>query len=117
MCLVAVPIKDQRSLLMGIEKVGREVHPRILRFGSRLIAGINPDCHHRRSRLWRIHAPPATRIGLSPRWTFTSDGLAVGIVGRMQPRGWARIERKGCITVLRPSRRALRAFVRMRVYL
>ena len=29
-------------------------------------------------------------------------------------RGWARIERKGRITVLRPSRRALRALLRMR---
>ncbi len=32
-------------------------------------------------------------------------------------RGWARIQTKGCITVLRPSRRALWALLRMRLRL
>ena len=35
-------------------------------------------------------------------------------MGWVQHRGWARIEAKGCITFLRPSRRPLRGLLRMR---
>ena len=46
-CSVAAPTEDRPSVLMeGIENVGRELHPRTLRFGSRPIAVINPDGHH-----------------------------------------------------------------------
>jgi hypothetical protein len=45
---VAAPAKDQRSVFM--KGVGRQLHPRTLRFGSRFIAGTNPDRHHGRSR-------------------------------------------------------------------
>jgi hypothetical protein len=59
---VAAPTKDQRSVLMeGIENVGREIHPRTLRFGSRLIAGINPDRHHGRRRYRRGLRPAASQ--------------------------------------------------------
>jgi hypothetical protein len=38
---VAAAAKDQRSVIM--KGVGRQLHPRIFRFGSRFIAGMNPD--------------------------------------------------------------------------
>jgi hypothetical protein len=86
---VAAPAKDQRSVVM--KGVGRQLHPRIPRIGSRFIAGSNPDRHYagtdsvtgphpqraqqaasdvwsqcsarilRRDLGYRIHAPPATR--------------------------------------------------------
>ncbi len=45
---VAASAKDQRSVLM--KGVGRQLHPRILRIGSRFIEGIRPDRHHGRCR-------------------------------------------------------------------
>jgi len=44
----------------GIENVGREIHPKTLRFGSRAIAGINPDRHHRRRRYHHVFRPVAS---------------------------------------------------------
>jgi hypothetical protein len=46
---VAAPAKDQRSVLM--KGVGRQLHPRILRFGSRFVASNNPDRHHGQCRI------------------------------------------------------------------
>jgi hypothetical protein len=45
---VATPAEDQRSVL--IKGVGRQLHPRFLRFGSPFITGINPDRHYGRCR-------------------------------------------------------------------
>jgi len=45
---VAAPANDKRCVLM--KGVGRQLHPRIPRFGSRLIADIDPARHHGQSR-------------------------------------------------------------------
>jgi hypothetical protein len=86
-CSAAAPAKDHRSVLM--KGIDRRLHPKILRFSSRFIAGIDSDRRHgrclqrhksrgspasRQRRLvtiigaysstglsYRIYAPPATR--------------------------------------------------------
>ena len=45
----------------GIENAGRELHPRTLRFGGRLTAGINPDGHHGRRRHRHRFRPAASQ--------------------------------------------------------
>ena len=55
--------------------------------------------------LWTL---PAGDAELPGRWR-DQDGIL--------ERGWARIETKGCVTTLRPSRRALWALLRMRMRL
>jgi hypothetical protein len=57
--------------------------------------------------------------GLSDRTGVEIRGVDLARPVDEADRGgdWARIETKGCITVLRPSRRALWALLRMRIRL
>jgi hypothetical protein len=43
----------------------RDIHPRTLRFGSRLIAGINPDRHHGRRRHRHGFRPAASQQAIA----------------------------------------------------
>jgi len=65
---VAAPAEDQRRVL--IEAMGRQLHPRLLRFGDRLFVGINPGPHHGRCR-WR-HGPDSWRARQTQRRPVTA---------------------------------------------
>jgi homogentisate 1,2-dioxygenase len=72
-----------------------------------------PRGHNGRSRVYRIRPsamhPPFRRIdnGLIRSAPFDEVAAPPNRLRWDPLRGWARVEAKGCITVLRPSRRAL----------
>ncbi len=81
----AAPAKDQRSVLM--KGVGRQLHPRILRFGSRFIAGINPDRHRpvpMASRVLTRSEPrkPLVTLGHNVRRVFFDGIYGIGFTLR-----------------------------------